>query len=74
MIQQTELNHALITSEKVTGCILAAMQMQSIGQEIEYLHQMNLARVNVRRLEKELQDSEKAAMQKAVDVELHVMD
>lgn len=58
---------SIITSEQVTGALIAAYAMEQVGQEVEAIHRLNLAKSKIRQLMKELDMQE-------VDTSIHVMD
>ena len=57
----------IITSEQVTSALIAAYAMEQIGQEVEYIHKLNLAKAKIRQLMAELDMN-------VIDTTVHVMD
>ena len=66
-MQNINTPQSIITSEQVTSALIAAYAMEQCGQEVEYIHKLNLAKAKIRQLMKELDMQE-------VDLSIHEMD
>jgi len=66
-MQNTNTPQHIITSDQVTGALIAAYSMEQCGQEVEAIHQRNLAKAKIRQLMAELDMQE-------VDTTIHEMD